>query len=140
MISEQCEAQNMKQSDYRFSRKAVRGMSGWTDFQVKKHMQRLEDMEYVLIHRGRRGQSYEYELLYQGEGASDQPFLMGLIDTNKLQCDAKKKPLKTNNKPLLGPRLLTFLGPSLHFFERPSLLTLGPSLLCSLGPRLLLSL
>ncbi len=119
-VTEQCQQQKIKQSDLRFSRKEVRHHSGWSDFQVKKHMHRLEEMEYVLIHRGRRGQSYEYELLYQGEGESEQPFLMGLIDTKKLDTvpvhpcthgtstsctsDAKKEPLKQNKVPPSSPQ------------------------------------
>ncbi len=104
MVSEDCRQHEIKQSDYRFSRKEVRHRSGWTDFQVKKHMHRLEEMEYVLIHRGKRGQSYEYELLYQGEGESGNVFLMGLIDTKKLQYDAKKEPLKNNKEPSSSPQ------------------------------------
>ena len=105
MVAEECQQQNIKQSDYRFSRKEVRHKSGWTDFQVKKHMHRLEEMEYVLIHRGKRGQSYEYELLYQGEGESGNMFLMGLIDTKKLNIDAKKEPLNNNNEPSSSPQV-----------------------------------
>jgi post-segregation antitoxin (ccd killing protein) len=103
-VQETCQSQRLKQSDYRFSRKDVRHASGWTDFQVKKHMQRLEEMEYVLIHRGRRGQSYEYELLYQGEGEHEPSFLMGLIDPSKLNYDAKKEPPKQNNEPPSSPQ------------------------------------
>jgi len=55
-------------------------------------------MEYVLIHRGKRGQSYEYELLYHGEGEAGHLFMMGLIDIKKLQCDANKEPLKQNKE------------------------------------------
>ena len=38
----------------------------------------------MLIHRGGRGQSFVYELLYRGEGESGRPFLMGLIDVAAL--------------------------------------------------------
>lgn len=105
MVESESKKLNIKESDYRFSRKEVRHMSGWTDFQIKKHMHRLEEMEYVLIHRGKRGQSYEYELLYQGEGESGNTFLMGLIDTHKLQCDAKKEPLNRNKEPSSSPQV-----------------------------------
>jgi post-segregation antitoxin (ccd killing protein) len=56
-VSEQCQQTNIKPCDYRFSRKDVRAMSGWTDFQVKKHLHRLEELEYVLVHSGSRGKS-----------------------------------------------------------------------------------
>ena len=99
-----CDTVDMKLHDYRFSWHDVRNLSGWTDFQVKKHMHRLEEMEYVLIHRGQRGQSYEYELLYQGEGDTGKPFLMGLIDVALLRHDANKEPLKTELEPLSSPQ------------------------------------
>jgi DNA primase len=41
-------------------------------------------MEYLLTHRGSRGQSFEYELLYSGEGESGNFFMMGLLDVEKL--------------------------------------------------------
>ena len=41
-------------------------------------------LEYVLVHRGGRGQSFVYELLYDGQGQDGQPFLAGLIDVEKL--------------------------------------------------------
>ena len=97
-----------KQTDYRFSRKTVRAISGWTDFQVKKHMQRLEELEYVLIHRGRRGQSFDYELLYQGEGDDGDRFLMGLLDVEavkKHNYDKKKEPLKAKKEPSSSPHV-----------------------------------
>jgi DNA primase len=97
--------EKLKQSDYRFSRKDVRKWCGWTDFQVKKHMHRLEEMEYVLIHRGKRGQSFEYELLFDGEAHSDERHLMGLIDVNKLRYDQKKEPLILNKEPLSSPQV-----------------------------------
>lgn len=103
-IKQDYQAQHCNQADYRFSRKDVRQLSGWTDFQVKKHMHRLEEMEYVLIHRGKRGQSMEYELLYQGEGEGDKNFLMGLIDVQKLKYDANKESLKSEKKPLSSPQ------------------------------------
>ena len=40
------------------------------------------EMEYVLVHRGRRGQGFVYEMLYDGEGQDGKPFLMGLLDAD----------------------------------------------------------
>jgi hypothetical protein len=39
----------------------------------------------VLAHRGRRGQCFVYELLYDGQGKSGKPFLIGLIDVEQLR-------------------------------------------------------
>ena len=91
MVQSECHEQQLKQSALRFSRKTVRDASGWSDFQVKKHLKRLEDLEYVLIHKGQRGQSFEYELLYQGEGQQGEPFILGL-NTQTLFDDKKEHP------------------------------------------------
>ncbi len=42
-------------------------------------------MEYLLTHRGGRGQSFDYELLYNGEGKSGDNFIMGLLDVAQLK-------------------------------------------------------
>jgi hypothetical protein len=80
-----------RMGDVRFTRKCVRDHAGWTDFQVKTHMHKLEELEYVLVHRGGRGQSFEYELLYDGEGQDGKPFVMGLIDVETLSYDGNKE-------------------------------------------------
>lgn len=92
-VNTYCQSSAMKQSDYRFTRKDVRAACGWTDMQVKRHMQRLQELEYVLVHKGGRGLSIVYELLYQGEGTEGSNFLMGLFDVDLLQCDEQTNPL-----------------------------------------------
>ena len=50
-------------------------------------MARLVEMEYLLSHRGGRGQSFVYELVYDGGPASTRPHLSGLIDVAQLARD-----------------------------------------------------
>lgn len=83
-----CEQEQLTRNHYRFSRKAVRAWCGWSDTQVRVHLDRLSQLEYVLVHRGGRGQSFEYELLYDGEGEQGAAFMMGLLDVAAL--DASK--------------------------------------------------
>jgi hypothetical protein len=78
-------AQQLGRSEVRFSRREVRAFTGWTDFQVRTHLDKLVSLEYVLVHRGSRGQSYLYELVYDGGGKDGQPFLPGLIDVERLR-------------------------------------------------------
>ena len=94
LVDARASAEATKKSGIRFSRKDVRDYVGWTDFQVKTHMHKLEELEYVLVHRGARGQSFEYELLYDGQGQDGKPFLMGLIDVETLRYDANKEHAK----------------------------------------------
>jgi hypothetical protein len=81
------EEQGVEQCDLRLSRRDVRDLTGWRDTQVRLHMARLIELEYVLVHRGGRGQSFVYELLYRGEGTDGKPFVLGLADVAKLRGD-----------------------------------------------------
>ncbi|MDO7837512.1 CHC2 zinc finger domain-containing protein [Sphingobium sp. HBC34] len=74
----ECTAQAIRRSDLRFTRRQVRGLTGWGDTQAKVHLARLAALEYLLIHRVKAGQGYAYELLYAGEGETAKRFLMGL--------------------------------------------------------------
>ena len=85
MVSASCVKQKLDRADYRFSRRAVREATGWGDTQLKLHLARLTEMEYVLVHRGGRGQSFVYELLYDGQGQDGKPFVPGLIDVASLR-------------------------------------------------------
>ena len=84
-IDSTARSQGIPRSAFRFTRRDVRESIHWSDTQVRRHLARLVDLEYVLVHQGRNGQRYVYELLYGGEGREDQPFLMGLIEPAKLQ-------------------------------------------------------
>ena len=50
----------------------------------------MTDLEYLLVHRGGRGQNLVYELLFDDDG-NDQPQVMGLIDIRKLGYDAERQ-------------------------------------------------
>lgn len=94
-VNKECRRLHQTRSNFRFSRRDVRthiGGGGWGNTQIKVHLARLEEMEYLLVHRGRRGQSFVYELLYEGQGADGKPFLMGLIDVEKLRNGEKSAP------------------------------------------------
>jgi DNA primase catalytic core len=84
MVTGECGRQKMERADYRFSRRDVRAFSGWGDTQLKVHLQRLEELEYLLIHRGGRGQSIVYELMFTRPSDGGRPMLGGLIDIEKL--------------------------------------------------------
>jgi DNA primase len=107
MVESHCAAQAITRTDYRFSRREVREHAGWSDFQVKMHMHKLEELEYVLVHRGGRGQSFVYELLYDGAGRDGTPFLMGLIDAHALKqaYDGKKEHRKPHLEHPSSPQV-----------------------------------
>ncbi len=110
MVAARCKSLDMHRSDFRFSRRDVREQIGWGNTQLKTHLHRLEELEYLLVHRGGRGQSMVYELLYNGEGEESEIFTMGLIDSEALKCGYDKKKSGVNGKqsgssrPLVGAK------------------------------------
>jgi DNA primase catalytic core len=83
LVEHDCSSQSIRRADYRFSRRQVRDATKWGDTQLKIHLARLVELEYLLVHRGGRGQSFEYELLYDGDvrGAAH---VSGLIEVEAL--------------------------------------------------------
>jgi len=88
MVSEACQRSAMERSDFRFSRRDVREHTGMGHAQLAVHLHRLEALEYVIVHRGGRGQSFVYELAYNGEGQDGTCFLMSLCNPEP-EYDAK---------------------------------------------------
>jgi DNA primase len=84
MVRAEGERLKMERCDFRFSRRDVRVYTGWGDTQLRVHLHRLEELEYLLVHRGGRGQSFVYELLFERQGEDNRPVLPGLIDVEKL--------------------------------------------------------
>ncbi|SAK88267.1 DNA primase [Caballeronia calidae] len=82
-IVDAVKAKPLPRESVRFSRREVRAWTGQSDTQARAHLERLVELEYLLTHRGRRGQSFEYELIYDGDG-SDSAHLAGLIDTTTI--------------------------------------------------------
>jgi DNA primase len=86
-VRERCAAEACRRSDFRFTRRQVRALTGWGDTQTKLHLGRLAELEYLLAHRVKAGQGYEYELLWDGEGQSGERFMIGLSDPGKAGSD-----------------------------------------------------
>jgi DNA primase catalytic core len=85
-VSTECERLKVQRNEFRFSRKPLRTATGLSDTQLRLHLERLVQMEYLLVHRGQRGQSFEYELLYDGAGENERVFVPGLIDLDTLKA------------------------------------------------------
>ncbi len=90
MVSDACLSQQIEPCDYRFSRRQIREYTKLGHTQLKIHCHRLEELEYLLVHRGGRGQSFEYELLYDNHENNPNQHLMGLIEVHTLDYDKKK--------------------------------------------------
>lgn len=84
MVTAECKRERIERTEYRFSRRDVRAATGWGDTQLRLHLGRLEELEYLLAHRGGRGQSFVYELVFVFEGDGSKPTMPGLIDVETL--------------------------------------------------------
>jgi DNA primase catalytic core len=61
MVKEECERLQIEAADYRFTRRALREYTRWGDTQLRLHLRRLEEMEYLRVRRGGPGQLYVYQ-------------------------------------------------------------------------------
>ncbi|HSP14396.1 MAG TPA: CHC2 zinc finger domain-containing protein [Thermoanaerobaculia bacterium] len=64
MVTAECERLGIDRSEYHFTRRHAREVTHWGETQLRIHLDRLVALEYLLVHRGGRGQSFVYELLY----------------------------------------------------------------------------
>ncbi len=87
MVKTACDENQIDPKHHRFTQREARAVTGWSPPQVKRHMQRLCELEYILVHRGGRGQGFVYELVYQGEGGDGAKFLPGLIAAETLDTE-----------------------------------------------------
>jgi DNA primase catalytic core len=115
LVTEACAKEGIARSDCHFTRRQVRERTRLGNTQLKIHLGRLEELEYVAAHAAGRGVAYE--LVYDGRGKDGAPFLTGLIDLEKLGghgYDAKWSALAAkwsggkgqrsgSGRPLVGP-------------------------------------
>ncbi len=88
LVQDKMKADGLPQRDVRFMRGEVRVALSVSEKQIRVHLDRLAAMEYILVHRGQRGQSFEYELLHDQSMASENAHLSGLLDVAALQSTA----------------------------------------------------
>ena len=109
-VAAECKLQSMQRAAFHFSRRQLREAIQWGDTQLKVHLARLAELEYVLVHRTGTGTSFNYELAYGGEGADGKPFVPGLIDVKQLNHgydidrSEQSAPRSGSGRPPVGPQ------------------------------------
>lgn len=90
-VSAECARLAVKRCDFRFSRRSMREAIAWGDTQLRLHLERLVELEYVLAHREGAGGKYVYELVY-AVADETRAQVAGLIDMAALEAlaDAAK--------------------------------------------------
>ncbi|MCC7069927.1 MAG: toprim domain-containing protein [Deltaproteobacteria bacterium] len=77
-VDERAQRDSVDAGAVRFSRREAREALGLGDTQLRVHLERLADLELVLLHRA--GARFVYELCFTGEGDEGARFLPGLVD------------------------------------------------------------
>jgi hypothetical protein len=95
LVKDRCETEDLDLRTALFSRREIRDRLGWSVTQVRAHLERLRDIEYITARYGRPGSAYQYELLADPFDATEgDP--VGLLDPDKLQL--RSEPVgKTGN-------------------------------------------
>ncbi len=62
-VTRQAQSQRKPRSLVRFTQRQLREFSGWSDFQVRKHLARLVSLEYIVAFRNGTGNQREYQFL-----------------------------------------------------------------------------
>ena len=86
LVNKECKSKGVDREDYLFSRRQVREYSNWSYQQVRVHLERLAELEYLIVREGGRGKSVAYELAYDGKGKEGESFFMGLADSGRLNA------------------------------------------------------
>jgi DNA primase len=98
LIRTECQAQQMELVEYRFTRRFLRERLKWGATQLRIHLDRLVEMEYVLIHIAGRGKVTQYELLFDGRGREGELTLCGLIDPSTLVEPQSRSPEREDSQ------------------------------------------
>jgi len=93
IVRSRMESDEIEQHLAFFSRREVRDRLGWGITQVRTHLERLRDMEFIAARYGRPGSSFQYELLTD---CSEHPAAnhIGLLDVEKLRV--RRQPVGEN--------------------------------------------
>jgi len=82
LVEALCQTHALERELARFTRRELRDATHWGDTQLKLHLSRLEDHEYLITYR--RGTRFEYELIFDGRIDASAPHLIGLLDVAAL--------------------------------------------------------
>jgi hypothetical protein len=99
LVRAACTRLSVARADYRFSRREVRVATGLGNTQLKVHLARLVDLEYV-----KQGQGYVYELAYDGRGKDGAAFLPGLAPVGLVEQAATTTTSRGHDADFAGTR------------------------------------
>jgi DNA primase len=83
-IDSECQRQGLRRMDFRFGRRQLREAIHWGDTQLKVHLARLAELEYLVVHRT-KANGFEYELVYDHITDGHTLQFPGLADIDTLK-------------------------------------------------------
>ena len=112
-VRSECTRLRLKRADIRFSRRALREAIAWGDTQLRLHLERLVELEYVMTHREGAGGKFVYELAYEVDANETHAQVAGLIDVDELKAlmDAATTAKSRGSDPQVAGRLRGDSGP-----------------------------
>jgi DNA primase len=127
LVTQQMQTHAIPRTGVRFTRRELRATAGITDTALRLHVERLVELEYLLVHRGSTGQRFVYELLFDGDVTLDGPQAIGLLDVASLESantTANLAPPAVNLAPTLHPEN-TPLAPGSQGMVMPRIASAG---------------
>jgi DNA primase len=88
MVKTLAQERGVREDAIRFTRREAMAHTHWSYEQLRVHLERLAELDYLLVHGGGRGQRIAYELLWRGEGEDGSPFLLGLTEAEAVAAEA----------------------------------------------------
>jgi hypothetical protein len=101
IIREKCDGTETEQRFAFFSRYEIRKRLVWSATQVRFHLERLRDLEYIAARYGRPGSAFQYELLTDCREPRETTHI-GLLDVEKLRL--RHATCRENRAPVGGCR------------------------------------
>jgi DNA primase catalytic core len=95
-LTSECDRERVTRAERRFLAREAREATGLGATQVKLHLRRLVDLEYVLVHRASRGNGVSYELAYTQEAAPVNLLSIGMVPAGRTSGAV--------GRPSVGPR------------------------------------
>ena len=109
MVTGECQRLEIERLDYRFTRATVRQFTGWSDSQLKTHLHRLEELEY-LVAASRRVRP-ELRLCAQlRDGRERQAGVAGAELRRKAQSEDRDRQLRGVGMTGLGCKMGVWAG------------------------------
>jgi DNA primase len=121
-VGGECQRQAIRRTEYRFARRTLREAIAWGDTQLRLHLERLVELEYLIPRRDGAGGKFTYELAYEltdelTDVGGDKPRaqVAGLITLAALQALASEATTTVEKsrgaEPQVAVRLRATSGP-----------------------------